>query len=161
MKGKNTTNRGRRVPPKPHNNTSKNNNAPKSNNSNGTNGEEVAVVSEREMAKKERVEAKDLQRKTIAELTQMARDSKIEGYSGLRKQELIYKILESQVSQEGLMFGEGVLEALPDGFGFLRSPSYNYLPGPDDIYVSPSQIRRFGLRKGDTVSGLIRPSQRE
>ena len=87
----------------------------------------------------------------------MARTLEIEGYSGLRKQELIYKILESQSGQENLMFGEGVLEALPDGFGFLRSPNYKYLPGPDDIYVSPSQIRRFGLRKGDTVSGLIRP----
>jgi len=102
-------------------------------------------------------EAADLQKKTIAELTTMARTAGIEGYSGLRKQELIYKFLESQVNREGLMFGEGVLEALPDGFGFLRSPNYNYLPGPDDIYVSPSQIRRFGLRKGDTVSGLIRP----
>ncbi len=104
-----------------------------------------------------RFEVVDLKKKTIAELTGMARGLEIEGYSGLRKQELIYKILQSQATEEGLMFGEGVLEALPDGFGFLRSPNYNYLPGPDDIYVSPSQIRRFSLRKGDTVSGLIRP----
>jgi len=104
-----------------------------------------------------RFEVAELKKKTIAELTAMARSLEIEGYSGLRKQELIYKILQSQATEEGLMFGEGVLEALPDGFGFLRSPNYNYLPGPDDIYVSPSQIRRFQLRKGDTVSGLIRP----
>lgn len=98
-----------------------------------------------------------LQKKTISELTAIAREMNIEEHAGLKKQDLIYKILEAQAQKYGLMYGEGVLEILPDGFGFLRSPAYNYLPGPDDIYVSPSQIRRFNLRKGDTVSGLIRP----
>lgn len=146
MRTKNTTNRPRKTLPKTSETPSEVVEV------NGDNG----IITEMEK-KATRFEAADLQKKTIAELTEMARSLNIEGYSGLRKQELIYKILESQVSEEGLMFGEGVLEALPDGFGFLRSPNYNYLPGPDDIYVSPSQIRRFGLRKGDTVSGLIRP----
>ncbi|MDX1764597.1 MAG: transcription termination factor Rho, partial [bacterium] len=82
---------------------------------------------------------------------------KVEGASGMRKQELIFAILEAQTEKSGFIFGEGVLETLPDGFGFLRAPDYNYLPGPDDIYVSPSQIRRFNLRTGDTISGQIRP----
>jgi transcription termination factor Rho len=77
--------------------------------------------------------------------------------AGLRKQELIFKILQTQAEKSGLIFSEGVLECLPDGFGFLRAPEYNYLPGPDDVYVSPSQIRRFDLRTGDTISGQIRP----
>jgi transcription termination factor Rho len=81
----------------------------------------------------------------------------VEGASGMRKQELIFAILQAQTEKNGLIFGEGVLEILPDGFGFLRAPDYNYLPGPDDIYISPSQIRRFNLRTGDTVSGQIRP----
>jgi len=102
----------------------------------------------------------DLKRKTITELNQILRDLNIEGSSGLRKQDLIYKILEAQTVKDrdggGTITGEGVLEILPDGFGFLRSPSYNYLPGPDDIYVSPSQIRRFDLRTGDTIGGEIR-----
>ncbi|OQX96571.1 transcription termination factor Rho [candidate division KSB1 bacterium 4572_119] len=93
----------------------------------------------------------------IAELTKIAQDLKISGATGLKKQELIFKILAGQTKQEGLIFADGVLEILPDGYGFLRSPDYNYLPGPDDIYVSPSQIKRFGLRTGDTVSGQIRP----
>jgi transcription termination factor Rho len=93
----------------------------------------------------------------IAELNQMAQELNITGCTGLRKSELIFKILEEQTKKEGLIFGEGVLEVLPDGYGFLRSPDFNYLPGPDDIYVSPSQIKRFGLRTGDTVSGQIRP----
>lgn len=92
----------------------------------------------------------------INELTQMAKKLKIEGYAGLRKQELIFSLLQAQIEKNGLIYGEGTLEILPDGFGFLRAPSYNYLPGPDDIYVSPSQIRRFNLRTGDTVSGQIR-----
>ena len=95
--------------------------------------------------------------KDIAELTAMADELKIEGISGLRKQELIFAILQAQTEKNGMIFGEGVLEILPDGFGFLRAPDYNYLPGPDDIYVSPSQIRRFSIRTGDTVSGQIRP----
>jgi len=93
----------------------------------------------------------------ISELTQMAQELGVSGCTGLRKSELIFKILEEQTKKEGLIFAEGVLEVLPDGYGFLRSPDFNYLPGPDDIYVSPSQIKRFGLRTGDTVSGQIRP----
>jgi len=93
----------------------------------------------------------------ISELSKVAQELNISGASGLKKQELIFRILEEQTKQEGLIFAEGVLEILPDGYGFLRSPGYNYLPGPDDIYVSPSQIKRFGLRTGDNVSGQIRP----
>ncbi len=93
----------------------------------------------------------------ISELAQVAQELGIQGTSGLKKQELIFKILEEQTAQEGLIFSEGVLEVLPDGYGFLRSPKFNYLPGPDDIYVSPSQIKRFDLHTGDTVQGQIRP----
>jgi transcription termination factor Rho len=93
----------------------------------------------------------------ISELNKMAKDLDINGVSGLKKQDLIFKILHAKAEKEGLMFGSGVLEVLPEGFGFLRSPNYNYLPSPDDIYVSPSQIRKFSLRTGDTVSGQIRP----
>ncbi len=100
---------------------------------------------------------RDLKQKPISELTQMARDLNIEGAAGLRKQELIFGLLQAHAARDGAIVGEGVLETLPDGFGFLRSPNYNYLPGPDDIYVSPSQIRRFSLRTGDTVTGQIRP----
>ncbi len=99
----------------------------------------------------------ELKEKNIAELNEMARELKVEGASSLRKQELIFALLQAQTEKNGLIYGEGVLECLPDGFGFLRAPDYNYLPGPDDIYVSPSQIRRFNLRTGDTVSGQIRP----
>jgi transcription termination factor Rho len=99
------------------------------------------------------VELKD---KKISELTQMAKSFNIEGAAGMRKQELIFALLQAQIEKNGLIYGEGTLEILPDGFGFLRAPDYNYLPGPDDIYVSPSQIRRFNLRTGDTVSGQIR-----
>jgi len=98
-----------------------------------------------------------LSKLTIAELQKIGRDLKLETPIGLRKQELIAKILEAQAKENGLIYDEGVLEILPDGFGFLRSPSYNYLPGPDDIYISPSQIKKFGLRKGDTVAGYVRP----
>ncbi|MFH1287233.1 MAG: transcription termination factor Rho [bacterium] len=98
-----------------------------------------------------------LQGKTISELSEIAHDLKIEGVSNLRKQELIFKILRGQTEKNGLIFGQGVLEVLQDGYGFLRSEKYNYLPGPDDIYVSPSQIRKFSLRTGDVVSGQIRP----
>ena len=100
------------------------------------------------------VELKDM---SIADLSDVAKQLHVGGASGLRKQELIFKILEAQTEKNGLIFGEGVLEILPDGFGFLRAPSYNYLPGPDDIYVSPSQIRRFDLHTGDTISGQVRP----
>jgi transcription termination factor Rho len=99
----------------------------------------------------------ELKEKTVADLNTVAKDLNVAGTSGLRKQELIFKILEAQTEKNGLVFGEGVLEILPDGFGFLRAPSSNYLPGPDDIYVSPSQIRRFDMRTGDTISGQIRP----
>jgi len=93
----------------------------------------------------------------ISELNKMARELEIENYSGMKKQELIFKILQARAEKAGLMFGSGVLEILPEGFGFLRSANYNYLPSPDDIYVSPSQIRKFSLKTGDTVSGQIRP----
>ncbi len=99
----------------------------------------------------------DLKKKQVVELYQIAKELGIHAHSALRKQELIFAILQAQASQNGPVYGEGVLETLQDGFGFLRSPDYNYLPGPDDIYVSPSQIRRFGLCTGDTVSGQIRP----
>jgi len=98
----------------------------------------------------------ELKNMKINELTQLAKKFKIEGAAGMRKQELMFTLLQSQIEQNGLIFGEGTLEVLPDGFGFLRSPGSNYLPGPDDIYVSPSQIRRFNLRTGDIVSGQIR-----
>ncbi|MGM0556945.1 MAG: transcription termination factor Rho [Myxococcota bacterium] len=100
---------------------------------------------------------KDLKEKKIGELTTMAKEADIDGANNMRKQELIFALLKAQTEKEGSIYGEGVLEVLPDGFGFLRAPDYNYLPGPDDIYVSPSQIRRFNLRTGDTVSGQIRP----
>ncbi len=93
----------------------------------------------------------------ITDLNKIAKDLGVNGISGLKKQDLIFKILQAQAEKEGLMFGEGVLEILPEGFGFLRSVNYNYLPSPDDIYISPSQIRKFDLRTGDTVSGQIRP----
>src|SRR5499427_1591105 len=99
----------------------------------------------------------ELKRKNIKELAHMALEFGIEGASNLRRQELIFGILNAQADKKGEIFGEGVLETLPDGFGFLRAPDYNYLPGPDDIYVSPSQIRKFDLHTGDTVSGVIRP----
>ena len=99
----------------------------------------------------------DLKKKTIPELQKMAQKLGLQGCAGLRKQELIFKILGAQTEKNGLIFGEGVLEILEEGYGFLRSPDYNYLPGPDDIYVSPSQIKRFGLKTGDSVSGQVRP----
>jgi transcription termination factor Rho len=99
----------------------------------------------------------ELKKKNINELTELAHELKIEGSTRLRRQDLIFALLKAQTEQNGSIFGGGVLELLPDGFGFLRSPDYSYLPGPDDIYVSPSQIRRFSLRTGDTVSGQIRP----
>src|SRR5436853_3113090 len=99
----------------------------------------------------------ELKEKNITDLAKIAKEHNIPGASGLRKQELIFQILRAQTEKSGLIFSEGVLECLPDGFGFLRAPEYNYLPGPDDIYVSPSQIRRFDLHTGDTVSGQVRP----
>src|SRR5437870_8573895 len=99
----------------------------------------------------------ELQQMTMPQLLKVAKDEGLVDYTGLKKQDLIFKILKERVKQNGLMFGEGTLEVLPDGFGFLRSPDYNYLPCPDDIYISPSQIRRFGLRTGSVVAGQIRP----
>src|SRR5579859_6697358 len=105
----------------------------------------------------QRLNITDLKDMSIQKLTQIAKDLTVGGATGMRKQELIFQILKAQTEQSGFIFSEGVLEVLPDGFGFLRAPDYNYLPGPDDIYVSPSQIRRFDLQTGDTVSGQIRP----
>ncbi len=103
------------------------------------------------------LDIENLKEKKITELNKIAQEMNISGISGLKKSELIFRILEEQTAQEGLIFSRGVLEILPDGYGFLRSQNYSYLPGPDDIYISPSQIKRFGLRTGDTVTGQIRP----
>jgi len=105
----------------------------------------------------EKLDIGNLKDMKITELNKLAKELNVNGISGVKKQDLIFKILQAQAEKEGLMFGEGILEILPEGFGFLRSPNYNYLPCPDDIYISPSQIRKFDLRTGDTVSGQIRP----
>jgi len=105
----------------------------------------------------EALDIRALKEMSISQLTQIGKDMGVEGATGMRKQELIFEILKARAEKSGLIFSEGVLETLPDGFGFLRAPDYNYLPGPDDIYVSPSQIRKFDLHTGDTVSGQIRP----
>ena len=115
-------------------------------------------VEKAEKAEKvEKLDIGDLKEMKISELNKLAKQMGINSVSGLRKQDLIFKVLQAQAEKEGLMFGEGVLEVLPEGFGFLRSPNYNYLPCPDDVYISPSQIRKFDLKTGDTVSGQIRP----
>ena len=103
------------------------------------------------------INLKELKERRISDLSKMARDMGVEGSSAMRKQDLIFALLQAQSERGGVIYGFGVLETLPDGFGFLRAPDYNYLPGPDDVYVSPSQIRRFNLRTGDTISGQIRP----
>src|ERR1044071_1847324 len=105
----------------------------------------------------ETLDIRVLKEMKLPDLTRTAKDLGVENATGMRKQDLIFSILQAQTEKSGLIFSEGVLECLPDGFGFLRAPEYNYLPGPDDIYVSPSQIRRFALRTGDTVSGQARP----
>ncbi|MCJ7543957.1 MAG: transcription termination factor Rho [Phycisphaerae bacterium] len=110
-----------------------------------------------ERVKRGELHITDLQRMGVAELHEIAKAEGIEEYTGLGKQDLVFKILKHRIQRDGLMYGEGVLEILPDGFGFLRSPDYDYLPSPDDIYVSPSQVRRFGLLKGNIVAGQIRP----
>ncbi len=110
-----------------------------------------------ERIKKGNLYLTDLQRLSVPELHEIAKKEGIKEYTALKKQDLIFRILKERIRQNGLMYGEGVLEVLPDGFGFLRNPDYNYLSSPDDIYVSPSQIRRFGLRSGNIVSGQIRP----
>ena len=109
------------------------------------------------MDAKEKLDIEKLKSMKISELNKLAHELNVNSVSGLKKQDLIFKVLQAQTEKDGLIFGEGVLEILPDGFGFLRSPNYNYLPCPDDIYISPSQIRKFELRTGDTVSGQIRP----
>jgi len=133
----------------------------------GVNGEEEedyqhkpvddATHEKYEEVKKGELHITDLQKMTVESLYELAKMEGLIEYTGLKKQELIFKILKERIQQNGLMYGEGVLELLPDGFGFLRSPEYNYLPCPDDIYVSPSQIRRFGLRNGSIIAGQIRP----
>ncbi len=104
-----------------------------------------------------RIDLRQLKNKKITDLSHMARELQVENYASLRKQDLIFEILRAQTDKAGAIYGDGVLECLPDGFGFLRSPDYNYLPGPDDIYVSPSQIRKFNLRTGDIITGHVRP----
>jgi len=110
-----------------------------------------------ERVKRGNLHITDLQKMSVLELHDIAKGEEIAEYTGLGKQELVFKILKGRIQKNGLMYGEGVLEILPDGFGFLRSPDYDYLPSPDDIYVSPSQIRRFGLRQGNIIAGQIRP----
>jgi len=119
--------------------------------------EEESTHAKYERIKKGNLYLTDLQKLTVAELHDIAKKENITEYSAMKKQDLIFKILKERIRQNGLLYGEGVLEVLPDGYGFLRNPTYNYLSSPDDIYVSPSQIRRFGLRTGNTVSGQIRP----
>jgi len=119
--------------------------------------EEESIHAKYERIKKGDLYLTDLQKLTVAELHDLAKKENIKEYSALKKQDLIFRILKERIRQNGLMYGEGVLEVLPDGYGFLRNPDYNYLSSPDDIYVSPSQIRRFGLRTGNIVSGQIRP----
>ena len=105
----------------------------------------------------DRMYVQEVKAKSVQELTELGESLSVENAAGLRKQDLIFQILKAQTAQQGKIYAEGVLETLPDGFGFLRAPDQNYLAGPDDVYVSPSQIRRFGLRTGDTVTGQIRP----
>jgi len=119
--------------------------------------EEESTHAKYERIKKGSLYLTDLQKLTVAELHDIAKKENIQEYTALKKQNLIFRILKERIRQNGLLYGEGVLEVLPDGYGFLRNPNYNYLSSPDDIYVSPSQIRRFGLRTGNTVSGQIRP----
>ncbi|MFA7485688.1 MAG: Rho termination factor N-terminal domain-containing protein, partial [Phycisphaerae bacterium] len=119
--------------------------------------EEESTHAKYERIKKGQLYLTDLQKLSVPELHDVAKKEGIVEYSALKKQDVIFKILKERIRQNGLMYGEGVLEVLPDGYGFLRNPDYNYLSSPDDIYVSPSQIKRFGLRTGNVVSGQIRP----
>src|SRR5881628_3131782 len=131
--------------------------------SNEDNGGGVAVAEEpppiapSKDGKEDVFNLSELKEMSISKLTSVAKGMDVPGATGMRKQELIFKVLAAQTEKSGLIFSEGVLETLPDGFGFLRAPEYNYLPGPDDIYVSPSQIRKFDLHTGDTISGQVRP----
>jgi transcription termination factor Rho len=124
---------------------------------NNMNNDTLSASARKELLSHQDMNLVELKKRNIKELLGLARQLQIEGASSMRKQDLIFAILQAQAEMSGLIYGEGVLEILPDGFGFLRTQDYNYLPGPDDIYVSPSQIRRFNLRTGDTVSGQIRP----
>ncbi|HHT9133623.1 MAG TPA: transcription termination factor Rho [Candidatus Avalokitesvara rifleensis] len=124
---------------------------------NSTAVQEPAEVIKKGPHAKEELHIRELQKMTMKELQELAKKEGVQEYQGLKKQNLIFKILKDRVTQDGLMYGEGVVEVLQEGFGFLRSPDYNYLPCPDDIYISPSQIRRFGIRTGAVVSGQIRP----
>ncbi len=136
-----------------------------SNDDNGSSsqtGQDVGAFDAETNAKYEQVKGgklfiKDLQQMDVQQLHEIAKEENIQDYIGMKKQDLLFNILRARIRQNGLMYGEGVLEILPDGFGFLRSPEFNYIPGPDDIYISPSQIRRFGLRNGHVVQGQIRP----
>src|SRR5262249_51438116 len=127
--------------------------APPPNDDEGTSVYDDETNARYEEVKRGGMHITQLQQMTMQQLLKTAKDEGITDYTGLKKQDLIFKILKERVKQNGLMFGEGTLEVLPDGFGFLRSPDYNYLPCPDDIYISPSQIRRFGLRTGSVVAG--------
>jgi transcription termination factor Rho len=126
---------------------------------NGDNGNRAAARAQRQPTQPaaETLDIRMLKEMKLTDLSKLAKDLGVENATGMRKQDLIFAVLQAQTEKSGLIFSEGVLECLPDGFGFLRAPEYNYLPGPDDIYVSPSQIRRFDLRTGDTVSGQVRP----
>jgi transcription termination factor Rho len=124
---------------------------------NNMNNDTLSASARKELLSHQDMNLVELKKRNIKELLGLARQLQIEGASSMRKQDLIFAILQARAEMSGLIYGEGVLEILPDGFGFLRTQDYNYLPGPDDIYVSPSQIRRFNLRTGDTVSGQIRP----
>jgi len=132
-------------------------NAPSARQAAGATAVETSPAEVRAVEGRSELHISELQRRTIAQLHDIAKAEGIQDYTGLKKQDLIFRILKERCNKNGLMYGEGVLEILPDGFGFLRSPRYDYLPGPDDIYVSPSQIRRFGMRSGALVQGQIRP----
>lgn len=151
-------NKAVKVESKPRSNSDSERKTPAKNNFKEENGEDKKVVKPAGgSGVADRLDLADLKSKTINELVALTREMDLEGVSGLRKQEIIFEILKTQTERSGLIFSSGVLEILSDGYGFLRSPNYNYLPGPDDIYVSPSQIRLFGLRTGDNVTGQIRP----
>ncbi|UCD29314.1 MAG: transcription termination factor Rho, partial [Planctomycetota bacterium] len=162
-KNQSTRNGGRRKTTKPASNQSKTNAVAVANGNNnpapneGQSAIDAETHAKYEEIKKGELHIKDLQKLNVDALHEIAKTEGLTEYTGLTKSELIFKILKERIRQNGLMYGEGVLEILPDGFGFLRNPEYNYLPCPDDIYVSPSQIRRFGLRTGHIVAGQIRP----
>jgi len=154
---KSTAKTPHRRPNRNNSNHNNNNNRQSNKNHNANKGKKETSHDKYEHVKKGKLHITELQNLEVAELHKMAKEIGIEEYIGLNRQQLIFRILKGRIQESGLLFGEGVLEVLPDGFGFLRNPRYNYLSSPDDIYVSPSQIRRFGLKSGNTVSGQIRP----